>query len=108
MSERLIPPRLCRECREPFTPRKPEQQFCPKPARCVYHAQSRQRKGQVPEAAVAGKRKRDAAIRASKRDDRFGVLSEREEDIFAFAHRVGYDEGYQSGVAPLRRKQAAA
>lgn len=103
MSDKLIPPRLCRECREAFTPRKSEQMYCPKPARCAYQAQSRQRRGHVPIAAVEGKRRRDAEMRAAKLDGRFGTLSAREQEIFAFAHRVGYDEGYAIAYAPFKK-----
>lgn len=102
----LIPPKLCAWCRLPFTPRKPEQRYCPKPSRCAYQAQSRLRRGQVPHAAVEGKRKRDAAIRDARLGGRFGALSEREQQVFDYAYQLGYDDGYQTAYAPLRKQSA--
>lgn len=104
MSEKLIAPRLCAECREPFTPRMEKQRYCPRPARCSYQGRSRLQRGKVPEAAVAGRRRIAAAIRERKLQGRFGTLTEREEAIFAFAHAAGYDEGYQIAYAPMKRK----
>lgn len=103
MSEKLIAPRLCRECREPFTPRKPEQQFCPKPARCAYQAQARARKGIRPEAAIAKRRQMRGASAAAALVAQFGTLSARELELYGVAHRQGYDAGYNAGIAPIRK-----
>lgn len=99
----LIPPKLCAECRLPFTPRFPTQQFCPKPARCAYQAQSRQRKGQRPEAAIAKRRAMRGQAIAAAMVAQFGELSARELELYGVAYRTGYDSGYCAGIAPLRK-----
>lgn len=100
---KLIPPRLCRYCHEPFTPRQPAQQFCPKPSRCVYHWQSRARRGVPPLAAILRRRQMRVAFIAAVLEQRFGALTTREQDIFQLAHKHGYNAGYVAGIAPLRR-----
>lgn len=104
MSEKLIPPRLCGECREPFTPRKPEQQFCPKPARCAYQAMGRQRKGIAPLAAIARRRQMKGESAAAALSARFGELTAREVELYGAGHRDGYNVGYAAAYAPLRVK----
>lgn len=103
--DKLIPPRLCAWCAEPYTPTKGKQQlYCG--LTCAGRATRRRLQGVPPEAAIAAKRVKDAARGARVCGERFGVLSEREQAIFMFAEKVGYDRGYMAAYAPLRRKSA--
>lgn len=109
--EKLIAPKVCRYCHEPFTPRKPEQMFCPKPARCAFAWQSRARKGQLPLAAIAARRRQDAATLQAALGTRFGVLSDRDREVYAYAHRIGYNAGFSKGYnapwSPGRQRRAS-
>lgn len=107
MNNKLIAPRLCLECREPFTPRKPSQRFCPRPARCWYQTMARQKKGKAPLAAIAKRRQLRGEAAAAAVEARFGQLSEREQDIYAAGYGQGYDAGYHVAYGPWRRGEVA-
>lgn len=103
--DKLIPPRLCAWCHDPFTPTRGDKQlYCG--LTCAGRATSRRLRGVPPEAALAANRVKDAARVTTISGERFGVLSEREQAIFMFAEKVGYDRGYMAAYAPLRRKSA--
>lgn len=105
MAEKLIAPRICGYCHEPFTPRGATQRFCPKPFRCAYQWQSRERKGIAPLAAIAGKRIRDRRVVQARIQSCFGDLSDRELAIYQRGHRDGYDAGFNT--AYFTRKRSA-
>lgn len=101
---KLIAPRLCTWCHEPFTPVHPSRRFCPKPARCAYQWLSQQRKGIAPHAAIAKRRQQKGQAAAAALSERFGTLTDRELEIYGVGQRDGYDDGYQACYAPMRRK----
>jgi hypothetical protein len=104
---KLIAPKLCAYCHEPFTPVRPEQKFCPRPARCAQRSQGEQLRGIAPTAAIAAKKARDAAIVQARCRERFGEMSERDQAIYAFGHTTGYDKGYLAGVRPITARKSA-
>ncbi len=103
MENKLIAPRLCLECHEPFTPRKDSQRFCPRPARCWYQTMARMKKGKPPTAAIEKRRQLRAEAAAAAVEGRFGILSEREKDLYAVGYGQGYDQGYHVAYGQLRR-----
>lgn len=94
MRDKLIAPRLCAYCHEPFTPTRVAQRYCPRPARCANFGAARRLKGVVPVQAVAAKQRRDQALVQAACLQIFGALTDREQAIYRFAYQRGYDKGY--------------
>lgn len=93
----LIPPKVCPECGEPYTPMPrydgTAQVTCGK-KRCKFGRLSRQRRGQAPLAAIAAVRRKARARAEARVVSTFGSLSDREFAIFEYARKVGYLDGY--------------
>lgn len=104
--DKLIPPRLCAYCHEPFTPTRPEQKYCPKPATCRWKGPGEKMRGRIPVEACAAKRQRDAALIQQRCDARFGSLTAREVEIYRFAYSLGYDQAYQVAYNSPRKRIA--
>lgn len=109
---KLIAPRLCAWCQEPFTPAKYRidvQQCCG--LSCARRLSGFKRRGQQqPQLMTAVQQRADARF-AALVADRFGMLSERERAIFRAAYDRGYDKGYNTASRPFamaRRKRGAA
>lgn len=104
----IVPPQRCKyqPCGQLFTPNKYRaQSFCSK--RCGILFQALQRKGALPASLVAYNRlKRQRARARVEQSARqvFGVLSDREVNIFNFAAKSGYDHGYNTGYHERARK----
>ena len=105
---KVIAPKTCEWCHDPFTPTRPEQRFCPRPAACANLFFARRRRGVVPvEAIAAMKRKRLERITAACAEQ-FGELSEREGALVRFALSLGYDRGYAAALKPVTARKASA
>lgn len=109
---KLVEPRICVICHEPYTPHYQEQESCG--ARCSRVLGGRrkiQHHGRLPAAfvarAAARRESTKKAIRAECRQ-RWSVMSEREIEIFEFAMLTGYRRGYAKGQVRQRRQQASA
>lgn len=101
MTDKLIAPRLCAWCGEPFTPdkyRRERHLSCS--GLCARKLAGRKRRGQVNEAMLAGSLARHQARWDQKMGAMFGELSERERAIFKAGHTRGYDAGYNAAIRP--------
>lgn len=104
MDNKLIAPKLCAWCHEAFTPRRPEQKCCPKPARCAYLLVGQQRIGQPPLAAIEKRRQMKGKVAEAALTERFGELTEREREIYHVGCRHGYNFGYATCYAPMKKR----
>lgn len=107
-TDKVVAPRTCVVCTQPYTPRYQEQETCG--GRCARVHGGRQHKGQLPPQFAKKIQARREARREAIRQTlgaRFGELSAREIEIFTFVYRIAYDRGYAKGLAHQRRKAAA-
>jgi hypothetical protein len=105
---RLIAPRLCGWCHEPFTPRKADQKFCPRPNRCASQSLGQRLRGIAPEAAIAARKVAHGTHLRERVAETFGALSDRELKIYQHGHRDGYNDAYNQCYAPLKKRRRAA
>jgi hypothetical protein len=99
---KVIPPRRCPQCTDLFTPKDPDQVCCG--SACSHARQKETQRGCRLTAAIAGKkRKRRARLQGQLRQQ-FGVLTERDVELY----RVGYDEGYTRGYNAAYHKRRTA
>lgn len=105
----VAPARPCVICRQPFQPRFEEQRACA--GRCARTWGGRQTQvDRVPFGfsvmVEQQRRARRDRVQATVRQ-RWQELSVREVEIFKFAYRIAYDQGYNKGFASQRRQQKA-
>lgn len=97
IAPKLIAPKMCAYCHEPFTPTLAKQRYCPKPSRCAYLAVGQTLRGVVPVKAIEGKRRRDQARVDATLDGKFGPLTDRERMIYAAGRHSGWAAGHRKG-----------
>jgi predicted nucleic acid-binding Zn ribbon protein len=106
---KVVEPRTCTVCGDPFTPRYVGQQTCPgRCSRIVGGRKGIARKTEnllrvVAQRRAEGKRRVEALCH-----QRWPELSVREIEIFNFAVKHGYRIGYRAGLAHQRRAARAA
>ena len=106
-TNKLIPAKVCAWCGDAYTPSKYRQQTqrcCS--AICARRHGGLKRRGQmVPHLLTAVQRR--AALRVAQVvEERFGMLSPRERELFTFAKQHGYDQGYNAAIRPMARRRA--
>lgn len=102
MSDKLIEARVCAWCGQPYTPNRYKvatQKCCS--AICARKHGGMKRRGQVVPQLVVATQKRAALRQAQQLSDQFGMLSPRERELFRFAYRRGYVNGYNAGTRPV-------
>lgn len=110
ISGKVVEPRECLVCHDPFTPRWETQVTCGGRCSRVYGAAGgrRPKKGEIPMPFVKvlerRRTKRRLEIEAICRA-RWPELSVREIEIFHFARKLGYDQGYQKGLIRQKRQR---
>lgn len=106
--EKIVAPRTCSVCGDPFTPRFVSQWTCP--GRCSRVAGGR--KGVEQKTAALMKVVAQRKVEAKRKVEelchtRWPELSVREIEIFNFAVRYGYKLGYKAGLGHQRRAARA-
>jgi hypothetical protein len=104
--------RRCVICPNDFTPTREDQRTCG--FKCARTLAGLTLKAKGTPAPLARQHQVNAAHRDERIqracDDRFGYLTQRERDLFGFAHAAGYNRGYSRGYTAHRnpRKKAGA
>lgn len=103
-----IPPKQCRICREIYTPiprgSKGPTETCGKRTCAAIHGTRHEgwRRG-IQHAAAVLRAQRDAKV-AAQTAERFGVLTEREREIFTFGRQMFYQDGWNAARYAQQRK----
>jgi hypothetical protein len=102
---KVIPPRRCPQCEDLFTPKDQHgrNQVCCG-SKCSHAWQHKTQRGRRLTAAIAGKKRKRRERLQGRLRQQFGVLTEREVELY----RVGYDEGYTRGYNAAYHKRRTA
>lgn len=111
--DKVVPTRVCPVCAQSYTPRWEEQITCGGRCARVFggHGCKRPKKGELPIAFAQFVEIRRATRKAEVEalcHKRWPELSVREIELFNFARRLGYDQGYQKGLLHVRKLKAKA
>jgi hypothetical protein len=109
---KVILPRPCPICGDPFTPDRRQLTTPRLSPPCCSRACLAQWQGQLkrgrPLVQALRARKRLAKQRAeAAAQAKFGALTSREVALFNYAAEIGYDRGYNAAYHKLRKGQAA-